>query len=696
MCGIFGIWNRDGRPLDLAAVERGVESLRHRGPDDEGYLLVDTRRGEAIACGGADTVESLGLPSIEEFRGRQFNLALGFRRLAILDVTPAGHQPMPSRDGRLWIVFNGEIYNYLELRSELEGLGYAFRTNTDTEVILAAYDRWGAECLGRFNGMWGLAIWDNLRRSLFVARDRFGVKPCYLADGPGGSLAFASEIKALRASGTAGCEPSPAALGGFVAFGAFPSHRAGATFFRDVRSLPPGHASLFEQNDEQTSAYWQLPAAEEQPLDEAASGARFRELLVDSIRLRLRSDVPLGTCLSGGLDSSAIVAIVRQLTSSPMSAAPSSVGPRQHTFSAVYDSEGEWNERVHVDRVLARTGAQGHFVVPKSDGLWDEIQQVLAYQDEPVQSSAIYAQWCVMRLARRRGVTVLLDGQGADELLGGYRPYQAVVQDLLRRCRFWGAWRAASDIGRTAGLGRTSLLSAAAKSELGWRVKRWLRPSGSGRWALETLAGAGLNEACLAEHADEIARAAAGAAAVQHASLDEQLRYQMLEESLPNLLRYEDRNSMAFSIEARVPFLDYRLAEFVFRSAAPWRFRRGWTKWLLRRSIENDLPEEIVWRRDKVGYDVPEIDWLRDRRAEVVELFSDASPLAAYFDVPGLRNTTRELLSRGTKRDGRRVWRWINAALWMRSLADASAARSPSANRPSQRSADRKTAESVS
>jgi asparagine synthase (glutamine-hydrolysing) len=461
-------------------------------------------------------------------------------------------------------------------------------------------------------------------------------------------------------------------VGGFAALGAFPSHRAGATFFRGIDSLPPSTYCLLGQSSEKSEQYWRIPDAAGRQPPEAEVQDTFRELLTDSIRLRVRSDVPVGTCLSGGLDSSTIVALVRQLMVADGHSSLEGIGSRQHTFSAVYEDEGEWNERVHVDRVLAHTGAAGHFVIPTGEGLWDEIQTVLRHQDEPVQSSAIYAQWCVMRLAKQRGVTVLLDGQGADELLAGYRPYPAVLQDLLRSFRVLAAWRTATQIRCVAGEERRALLSAALRQLAIMRIKRWLGVrslrGGETRWEAQALSAAGLRESCRAATLEQVAQVATDATQAQHESLDAQLRYQMTEESLPNLLRYEDRNSMAFSLEARVPFLDYRLVEFVFEHAARLRFRAGWTKWIQRNCMAGELPAEIAWRRDKVGYDVPEVRWLRSRRSDLLALFASVPSFSDHFDVDFVRTATAELLERGAKRDGRRVWRWLNLALWLKSL----------------------------
>ena len=311
MCGILGIWRFDDKPVDLETLGRALTRLRHRGPDDEGYLLVNTKEGRLVSCGGPDTDPALSLPRLESFAGQSFDLAFGFRRLSIIDLSPAGHQPMSYADGRLWIVYNGEIYNHIELRAELRQFGYRFQSGADTEVILAAYQQWGQDCLAHFNGMWAFAIWDAQEKSLFLARDRFGVKPLHMVQQQG-KFAFASEIKALVGSSFSGAHgvefaPDEDAIHRYLAGGVLPSPQEGGTFFRGVQALPPAHWLRVAPDRSTRERFWSLPMPDPvaRPADEVVPA--YRDLLHSSIRLRLRSDVPVGTCLSGGVDSSSIV-----------------------------------------------------------------------------------------------------------------------------------------------------------------------------------------------------------------------------------------------------------------------------------------------------------------------------------------------------------------------------------------------------
>lgn len=670
MCGIFGIWHTDGRSVDLGAVERATTILRHRGPDDEGYLLVETRSGRTVLCGGVHTAPELALPRLAEFAGEPFDLALGFRRLAILDLSPAGHQPMASPDRRHWLIFNGEVYNYLELREELAARGHPFRTGADTEVILAAYAEWGADCLRRFNGMWGFALWDSLRRRLFVARDRFGVKPFYTTWTPGGTFAFGSEIKALLAAGAVPFRPAALAIAGYVAQGRFPSPQAGTTFFEGVRALPAAHYALVEAGTYTPRRYWALPAPESpEGIAPTVAQARYADLFTDAVRLRLRADVAIGTCLSGGLDSSSIVAVAGQLMHREHAIALERLGAHQQTFSAVYDTPGAWNEQAYIRQVVAHTGAAGNEVIPTAARLWDELARLVWHQDEPVQSTSIFAQWCVMALARARGVTVLLDGQGADEVLGGYRPFAIWVGQMLRAGRVAQAVAAAREIGAVTGLPLRPLFTRALAQHLPAPALARLR---AGR-VRQVAAAAGLQPAL----AGQWLRAALAEPApyASGRSLHTHLAHLVVEDSLPTLLRYEDRNSMAFAIEARVPFLDYRLVEYAFTTAAPWRIHAGWTKWIQRATVQDLLPAAVVWRRDKVGFETPEHQWLAAGRDHLLDLLAD-SPAGAYLDLPAVRQAVPRLLA--TPGGTGQVWRWANLALWLRCFGSEYAAFDPS------------------
>lgn len=662
MCGIYGLWHFDKKPIKRQNLKQATAMLRHRGPDDEGYLLLDTHTNRYCSCSGAETDPRLDLPRLDtvDVDNSTFDLAFGFRRLAILDLSAAGHQPMQSANGRLWILFNGEVYNYLELRAELRQYGHTFHSGTDTEVILAAYQQWGPGCLERFNGMWALAIWDSQERSLFLSRDRFGIKPLYYVS-QDRMFAFASEIKALVGNHGISFRPDERSIYRYLVGGLLPNSREGHTFFEGVLSLPPGHWLTVQADATLTKRrYWTLSTRPVQTSEQNADRVvrEYRDLFLDVIRLHLRSDVSVGTCLSGGVDSSSIVcAINHLLTKEGMTA--EQVGRRQRTFSAVYEETARYNERPYIDRVLQATGAEGNFIFPTRERLQTELEQLIWHQDEPFQSTSIFAQWCVMRQVRERGVTVLLDGQGADEALAGYRPFAIWLSDLIRQGRLARLLTEVRSIQSQTGKSPWPLLGRA----LIWQLPdRWTHGLESRRVDLLTDAAAASNELALRyQHELAADRLPSG----DHYDLATHLQNQIEETSLPHLLRYEDRNSKAFGLEARVPFLDYRLVQFSFDQAADWRIYQGWTKWVLRKAAEPFAPAAVLWQKDKIGFETPEQDWLRWWLRQEPHLFDNDALSRPYLDVECARARMTQWIET-TNAPSWPVWRWINLEMWLR------------------------------
>jgi asparagine synthase (glutamine-hydrolysing) len=564
MCGIAGV---------LGAGERGrtvvramLDTMAHRGPDGDGIWA---------SCMGPDR-----------------DIVLGHVRLAILDLSDAGRQPMLHRSGRLVITYNGELYNFREIRGSLEAAGVDFRSQSDTEVILEAYRRWGSDCLQQFNGMFAFAIMDLDRRVLFCARDRYGEKP-FLYARTRDEFVFGSEFKAVLLHPDLPLEVDDWRL-------LRAAHNPGTgldaerdTAFRGVQQLLPGEA--MEVNlaslECRTWRYWQVRTEQTVEDDPAVLFPQFRELLVDSVRLRMRSDVPVGSCLSGGLDSSAIVCIVRQL-----------LGPEApyHTFTGRFPGTpaDEWQ---HASQVIDATGVVSHVTEPTVEGFLAELPSFLWYNELPVGSSSQYAQWCVFRLAREHGVTVLLDGQGADECLGGYEQYFA---------RYIEALEARGDrerLARELPLIRARYPMAmlpparALRDRLPFRVKHWL----SRRFGVGTNLALGLRvpvaERLISEN--ELPR---------RPGLDP-LRNALAQDTfgrfLTTLLRYGDRNSMAHSREVRLPFCDHRIAEFAFRVAPHVLMGDVQTKRILRESMRGILPEAIRTRWNKQGFRPPQDLW---------------------------------------------------------------------------------------
>jgi asparagine synthase (glutamine-hydrolysing) len=655
MCGIFGVWNTKRAPLEFASLPDALRSIRHRGPDDEGYLLLDTETGNAEACSGPDSRPDLPLPRIEQKFDARFDLAFGFRRLSILDLSPAGHQPMGTADGSLWVVLNGEIYNYIELRAELRAKGYVFRSQTDTEVVLNAYREWGMDCLQRFNGMWGFAIFDLKKRRLFCARDRFGIKPFYyIFDRE--RFVFGSEIKALLTYAKIERKPNDPLVYDYLAYGHL--DHTDETFFQNVRQLPAAHFLLLEGNELNIRRYWDIdPSQKLSPGAEAVN--QFSELFEDAVRIHLRSDVTIGSCLSGGLDSSSIVCVANKLLFADHVVPAELIGAQQKTFSSCFE-DPRFDERKHIEEILTVTSAESNYTFPTAQGLMEDLPHLIWHQDEPFGSTSIYAQWRVMKLAAERGVRVMLDGQGGDELLAGYHPYFDT---------YWGT---------LLGTGRLSLL-----------LNEWS--------AYHRLYGASpmrlLQHTLFAVTPDSIRRAvrAKRSAPGIHPEFAAQFRQRHPQENtaftgnrfakrlhqeisrtnLPGLLHYEDRNSMAHSIEARVPFLDYRLVEFAFSLPDEEKIRDGSTKAVLRNSMKGVLPEKIRTRTDKMGFVTPERVWLSTELKGWLEdtVQSASFKSREYFDHPQVERLVR-LHQSGEKDLGFSLWRWLNLELWMRQMID--------------------------
>jgi len=621
MCGICGVVQL-GEPPETGTVAAMARALDHRGPDGDGAY--DDAAG----------------------------VALGFRRLAIIDLSDAGLQPFPSDDGAVQLLHNGEIYNYVELRRELEGRGHAFRSATDTEVILRAYEEWGDACVARFNGMWALALWDARRRRLFCSRDRFGIKPFYYSF-DGRRLAFASEPKAFRADPRTRLEANPRAIRDYLDQG-YADHTE-ETFFTAVKRLPAAHNLVFDEAGMRIERYWKLEAREP-PAGDAAEAVR--ETFLDALRVHLRSDVPVGTCLSGGIDSSAIVATVDHLLRNEHAAA-AAVGERQRTFTAYFEDAG-FDERPYAEAVVERTRVEPHWITLRDADVVELVPRIVETQDEPTGSTSVLAQWAVLRAARERGLTVMLDGQGADEIFAGYHGYfSPFYADLLTSGRVGTLVRELRAYRSLHGASAARLAEMVARRFVPDRV-RWAargRTRGGSVLVHAELRGGYTPEPNGAVFPDRTRRL---------------LHLILTARGLPELLRYEDRNSMAHSLEARVPFLDVRLVELLFSLRSDELIRDGRTKDVLRRALGDLLPPVVRDRTDKLGFVTPEARWLRGELGTLAdEVF--ASPELrerGWVDADAAR-ARLAAHRRGELDAGFELWRALNVELWARTFVDA-------------------------
>jgi asparagine synthase (glutamine-hydrolysing) len=647
MCGIAGLARTDGR-VDLGRLHHMTRQLTHRGPDGEGMVLIDPDRGVAIPLGGPDTPRDVyGSPHPyapgvhpQGSGAGVIRVGLAHRRLAIVDLTPSGHQPMCDREGRCWITYNGEVYNHVEIRAELEASGERFAGTSDTEVILAAYRRWGHACLERLNGMFAFAIWDLRARELFCARDRFGVKPFYY-QWDGRSLAFASEPGALVLTQPRRIAPRPAAIRDLVALD-WVDHET-QTFFAGLSQLPAGHFLVWGEKGLAVRRWWTLDPSRRATGRPEDWAREFEALFSDAVRLRLRADVEVGSCLSGGLDSSAVVT-----TAAPMLARP------LRAFTVAYDEGPAYDERAYMQATVKASGAASDIVVPDGRDFWNTFDRLAVDQDEPTAGPGVYSQWHVMRLAHGHGLKVLLDGQGGDETLAGYWRYLPLrLRDLLCDGRIGAFFELFGPVAQRLGA-KTALALIAEPWLPGGLVAPLRRRFGQGKDRVLSASLRALPERRL------------GAPAEFPTAVSRQQAFDTLQRLLPSLLRYEDRNSMTFSIETRLPFLDYRLVEFVFSLPDEQRLEGATTKAIMRRALRDRLPPAVLARQDKMGFETPVDVWLRSRFAgEARRRLLQRGPLHDWLDPGALAVALEEYLG-GRRAIGLQVWRWLALEAWGR------------------------------
>lgn len=616
MCGIAGVYGRhDGDMLT-----RMGASIAHRGPDGEGFH-----------SGG--------------------RIGFAFRRLAIID-REHGDQPFRASDGRYVAVYNGEVYNFRELRDELEAQGRTFNTHCDTEVVVQAFAQSGEAVFDRFNGMFAVAIYDNEAETLTLARDHFGIKPLYFAKVAASDEAphvvFGSEIKALLASGLVKAAPNDRVLYRYLRFRVHEDNNE--TFFAGIEKLQPGELMVIGPNGVQRRMFTTLRedlmalAKRSKPYGPAQT-EEFHKLLTEAIHRRLVSEVPVGTALSGGLDSSTVVVTISKLMAEHAHDVES-VGDRQQTFSAVFPGSVNDEER-YVDAVVE--GAKGpivcHKVKPNPDQFLDDLVDFVRTQEEPTISTGPYAQYQVMRKATDH-VTVLLDGQGADEMMAGYLPYYFVYLRQLRKQKLWT---------RLAGELRTS-------TDVLWRYGQE-RAKATLRLSKPAVITRILTPSFKTAHAGE-----------RFEPVRDDLKARLVEDifhnSLPSLLRYEDRNTMRFLLEGRVPFLDFELMRFLFSLDDQAIIQDGWNKRVLRDALDRHLPATIVRRRNKIGFTTPEREWFLRIKNYVHGVFSSSSfGNRPYFDQTEVLRAFQGFIS-GHNSDTMLFWRLLNVELWFREYID--------------------------
>jgi asparagine synthase (glutamine-hydrolysing) len=616
MCGISALITPHPMPLSEPIV-RMTRAVQHRGPDDEGYLYAAMNGSSAALCAaGPDTPREVlhapypWCPRHEPAAAMPAScrVALGHRRLSILDVSAAGHQPMSTRDRGVWVVFNGEIYNYIELRAELARAGAEFQTDCDTEVLLAAYTKWGVDCLQRLHGMFAFVLYDAHRQLVFAARDRFGVKPLYYWITPNGVLAFASEIKQFSVLPGWTARMNGQRAYDYLAWSIL--DHTDETLFEGVRQVRNGECvelrldalpPLSPEGTLPVRQWYELHGTAFEGTREDAAQA-FGTLFRDAVRTHLRADVPVGSCLSGGLDSSSIVCVMNDLLRSQDAHA------RQQTFSAC-STDPRIDERRFMEDVVSSRGLAAHYVYPDAAGLFETLDRIAWHQDEPFGSTSIYAQWQVFGLAARAKVKVMLDGQGADEQLGGYEAFSAArftgLARSLRLGLLWSEIEATRDVqGHSATWAFKHVMDGVLPSPARDLARRWVgKASAEPGWLRP--------DVLRAQPVDPFRADDAAPRSVTELSIR-----QLTRSNLQMLLHWEDRDSMAHSIEARVPFLDHRLVEFVVGLPDELKLSQGFTKRVLRDAMKGVLPESVRVRTDKLGFVTPEERWVRSEAPE--------------------------------------------------------------------------------
>ncbi len=604
MCGINGFsWK------DEQLILKMNHALSHRGPDDQ--------------CIYTDE-----------------SVSLGHRRLSIIDLSPAGRQPMANEDESLWIVFNGEIYNFSEIRPELEKSGHKFKSGTDTEVIIHAYEEWGTRCVERFNGMWDFAIYDKNKNLLFLSRDRFGIKPLYYYQDEQGII-FSSEIAGILQHAVPRT-PNDKIVYQYLAFGLV-DHTT-ETFFEGIYSLGAGENLIYDLSSKAVrfERWYDLESRIENvgPLSDEDLAERVRDLFLDSVRYRMIADVPVGSCLSGGIDSSSIVCAMRRLAEDKII----------KTFSLVFPGL-PIDESAFIDEVTKKTEAQSHKITPSLEMLLAELEDLVRTQGEPFGSLSIYGQYKVMQLARENNMKVLLDGQGSDEIFAGYqRYYNYYLFGCLKKGRLEEFIRMFRpdflEFVCTTLLGRTMTTRVLLND---------LKSRKSARFVGDFYEGDRFYP--LFE---------------RRFDLNAVLREDVVKVSIPHLLRYEDRNSMRWSIESRVPFMDYRLVELALSLDYDRRINNGTTKYIFRKAMDGLVPSGILARKDKIGFATPDGIWFREPSftsliKEVIE--SEKFQLRPYWKPREVEKLFQEHMD-GKKDNSGPIWRVTNTEIWLRTFID--------------------------
>ncbi|MDD4496858.1 MAG: asparagine synthase (glutamine-hydrolyzing) [Methanosarcinaceae archaeon] len=648
MCGITGIFHFDGKNIDLSVINAMNDSLSRRGPDDEGYVGLKTEECTHKQFFGKDTAaeikERFEDISSTQPAGLGFNLTIAHRRLSIIDLSPSGHQPMHNDDFKIWMVYNGEIYNYVELKEELSKLGYVFKTNTDSEVVIHAYEEWGYKCLNKFNGMWAFAIWDQNKKELFCSRDRFGIKPFYYSL-ENDRFIFASEIKALLKSNV-NVSPNEDAIGNYLAFGM--KDYSDNTFFNGISQLMPGHYMVVGKGGARIKKYYSLSsehnielkglAFPEKPVNELPKDS-VENLLLDSIKLRLRSDVSLGSNLSGGIDSSIIVGCISSIFK-----------PENYTTYSFFTKDPNTDESKFVKIVSEEKNVVNKYTYLE-DVDEEAIRSTIRKIDEPFRSFGILSIDQVFELAARDGTKVILDGQGADEIFYGYGyHYVFYLREHLRHLKITSFFKDLQSILHYNRGIKKNLVKFILSIFIPYPVKAKIKR--------HTLRKEGIT---VYPHRFE------NQMFKNIKNMDELTGYSLIESPLPEYLNFEDKISMYHSVESRVPFLDYRLVEYVSKLPYTYKIHRGVRKYILREAFKEILPPQVYGRMDKKGMTNDEELLFKTSLTDFANRIFASQEFKSrkFWDAETIKKDYG-LFLKGEKNYNPIFWRTIAVELWLR------------------------------
>ncbi len=658
MCGIAGLVNYGNSLSTSDAIKKMADVIAHRGPDDEGFFL--SSESKDVTAYGQNTPEQIissGInytpkASITSFHSEQFNIALAHRRLSILDLSPAGHQPMCNNNKDIWLTFNGEIYNYIEIREELIQLGYTFVTNTDTEVVIASYKQWGTDCVSHFNGMWAFVIYDKKQGLLFASRDRFGVKPFYYYSDKN-VFAFASEQKALVKMPFVKTEINTAATFDYFVMGQIEYEEEG--MFKNVFELMPSHSFTYTVKDRifKKWRYYELPiSSTSQQFNSKTENEiteELRALLLNSVRLRLRSDVPVGACLSGGIDSSSIVGMMRSILGEKI---------KIPVFTACFDDKAI-DESSWAKKVVDTTNVDWHKVFPTSSELLMDLENLMYCQDVPIWSTSTYAQFRTMQSVKENGVKVIMDGQGGDELFGGYPHHYIYYWRELLKNKQYGKLRSELSSYKSFPSNYAFFIKQYAK-HIGMKKMPVAFQSSFNQWHFKEMHY--LNKDFLAMHKDRFELAQEK----QIDSLNSMLKSEFNSSLLKGYLKCEDRCSMFHSVESRTPFSDdTALVEYALQIPSEYKIKKSVNKYILREAMKPYLPIEVYQRKDKMGYATPNNRWLTEVRVGLKDVFN-TSESNNIIDNKRITTESESLFNIYQKPENGRVFKFVSFALWQK------------------------------